>query len=165
MLKYRVTLFYLLAAALLLGAALYIPYDDPIVTGHPVADPAATSLQLVSEIAKLVMTLNTAMLAGAGALLAKRYSWVRLGGIDKSLVMGVFLCGAISYFGVYFSQTRILTMTGAGILDPLELGLLWGIRLQYGGLILGVLLLGLVFSRAVDADHGSDDGAGGAPDR
>lgn len=166
MLKYRVTLFYLAAAVLLLAAALYIPYDDPLKGGREVTNPAATSLQLIGEIAKLVMTLNTAMLAGAGAVLTKRYSWITLRSADKIMIISVFLCGAISYFGVYFSQTRILTMVSAGILDPLELGLLWGIRMQYGGLILGVLLLGLTFARAVDSDHGpGENPPAGVPDR
>lgn len=163
---YRISLFYLVVTALLLVGALHVPYDAVFPPLHELKDPAATSLQMIGEIAKLVMTLNTAMLAAAGALLTKRFDWIRLTGFDKMMTVSVFLCGAISYFGVYFSQVRMLTMTSTGFIDPLETGLLWGIRFQYGGLIFGVLLLGLVFARAVDADHNRTDGdARSSPDK
>lgn len=155
---HRISLFYGVVAALLLAGALYVPYDVAFPPLHELKDPAATSLQMIGEIAKLVMTLNTAMLAGAGALLTKRFDWIRLTGFDKLVTVSVFLCGAVSYFGVYFSQVRMLTMTSTGFIDPLEAGLLWGIRFQYGGLIAGVLLLGFVFARGVDADHSRANG-------
>jgi hypothetical protein len=153
--SFRIAIAYLLGACLLMIAFVFIPRDTVIEPLLEVKEPATTAVQITNEIGKLVMTLNAAMLAAAGALLFKEYRWVRLTPLDKTLMVFVFLAGAASYFGVYFGQVRILTMVSTGYLDPLERGLIWGIRLQYGGLLTGVFLLGFVFARALDNGGGT----------
>lgn len=154
-----ITLAYLLGAALLVAMFLYIPRDQVLQPLHAIADPAATSLAMISEISKLIMTLDAAMLAAAGAILLKDVQFRRSSRLDALMLIFVFLAGAMSYFGVYFSQVRLLTMVSAGYLDPLELGLRWAIRLQYGGIIGGVFLLGLVFARGLEQQaHGRQNG-------
>lgn len=151
-----VTIAYILGAAALVALFLNIPHDEVMQPLHAVKDPASTSLAMIGEISKLIMTLDAAMLAAAGTMLVKNTQLRRSSRIDALLLLVVFLAGAISYFGVYFGQTRLLTMVSAGYLDPLELGLMWAIRLQYGGIIGGVFLLGLVFARGLEKTAGSD---------
>ena len=61
-------------------------------------------------------------------------------------MLSVFVCGVATYCGVFMSHVQILTMVNSGLLNPLETGLMWSMRLQYGGLILGVFLLGLALA-------------------
>ena len=65
-----ITLAYLLGAALLVAMFLYIPRDQVLQPLHAIADPAATSLAMISEISKLIMTLDAAMLAAFLGILA-----------------------------------------------------------------------------------------------
>ena len=141
---------YLAGAAALSVAAFFVPRDEVVLPIHAVANPAGTSISMIGELSKLIMTLNAAMLAAAGSLLLQGPDFVRAGRFEMVLTVFVFLAGAGAYFGVYYSQVRMLTMVSAGYLDPLELGLLWGIRLQYGAIIVGVFLLGLIFARMLE---------------
>lgn len=138
---------YSLIAGALFALSFYIPRDTAFPPGNAVANSGQATLDVLQEIMKLVLSLNTVMLTAAGALFVKAREWkLDLGYLEVALLLCVFLCGAVSYFGVYNCQMRILTMVNYSAINPLELGLLNSLRLQYAGLILGVFLLGLVFA-------------------
>lgn len=142
---------YTALAAILFVLSLFLPHDDVMGAGLTISDPGSASLSTLQEIMKLVLSLNTAMLAAAGTLVVKGNDWT--GGwskLESLLIISVFLCGVVSYFGVYTCHLAILTMLGAGSLNPLELGLMWSLRLQYFGVIVGAFLLGFVFALLAD---------------
>lgn len=142
---------YTALAALLFGLSFFLPYDDVLGAGQEVSDPGRASLAILQEIMKFALSLNTAMLAGAGALILKGNDWA--GGwrkLESLLIISVFLCGVVCYFGVYTCHLAILTMVSEGVLNPMERGLIWSLRLQYFGVIVGAFLLGLVFALLAD---------------
>lgn len=138
-------------------ATYYIPSDSAIPITNEVKDSAAAILAILKDMTTLITTLNTAMLGAAAALAIKGNSWTdRWSRLDSKLIILAFISGAISYFGVYLSYIRILTMVMQSNIDPLEAGLLWAIRLQYYGTIFGVALLGLVFVRMLEGRIGKE---------
>ena len=142
---------YILVVILLLAGSLFVPVDTAFPPKYKVEDPAKSTLELLDSTIKIIVSLNTAMLAGASALTLKSNSWTSLWTrLDSALILLVFINGAMSYFGVYFCYMRLLTMVGASFLDPVEGGLVWSLRLQYLGIISGVTLLGLVFARIIE---------------
>lgn len=142
---------YSILALTLVAASFFVPADEVFPPGQSIADPGQATLTILQEMMKLVLSLTTAMLGAAGALVVKGREWVRgWSRVESFLVIAVFLCGVVSYFGVYVCHISILTMVTYGVLNPLETSLLWSLRLQYFGLISGALLLGLVFSLMLD---------------
>ena len=143
---------YLVVAGGLVALSFYVPHDDVVGAVQDIPEPGQATLGILQQIMTLVLTLNAAMLAAAGALVVKGGEWSGGGWrrLEGLLVTAVFLCGVTSYFGVYSCQVAILTMVNAGGINPLETGLMWSLRLQYFGLISGALLLGLVFALMID---------------
>jgi len=141
----------------LLALSFFLPRDDIFPPGSDLKDPAQATLTTLSEIMKLVLSLNAAMLAAAGALIVKGTDW--FGGWRKFeglMILCVFLSGVVVYFGVYTCNMAILTMVNAETINPLETSLLWSLKLQYFGLILGGFLLGLAFSLMMDRTRKDD---------
>lgn len=137
---------YLLFVAAGIYLLLHVPHDDAFPPGLDVPDPGKAVVETLREISKLVMTLNSAMIAGAAGLAIKGKDWTsQWGRAETFFVMLVFLSGAVAYFGVYLCQARLLTMLNMETINPLERGLIWSIRLQYLGVISGVTFLGLTF--------------------
>ena len=149
--KIRLWHVYIVLVLFLILASLFIPSDDAFFPKHKIQDPAKAILDIIDSIVKLVLTLTTTMLGAAAALTLKGNTWTASWKkADSALIVAVFLCGAISYFGVYLCYIRTLTMVNASYFNALEGGLVWSIRLQYLGIIFGVSCLGLVFARIID---------------
>ena len=149
--KLRVWHCYLVIVFLLLVASFFVPIQPVFPPQLKVQDPAKAALDLVDGVVKLVTGVNTAMLAGAAALTIKGTSWTSSWSkADSVIIIFVFLGGAISYFGVYLCYVRALTMINQSAFYPIESGIIWSLRLQYFGIILGVVSLGLVFSRVIE---------------
>jgi hypothetical protein len=103
-------------------------------------------------MSKLVVTLNTTVLAAAATLSVRGVSWTtKWSVIDSLLIVGSFISGVVSYFGVYFGYVRVLNMVYHNTVYPLEVGFIYAINLQYYGVIASVFLLGAVFARMLDA--------------
>lgn len=140
---------------MLAGALVYfsffVPHDEVFDAGQAVNDPGRATLDILKEIMSLVLTLTTTMLGAAGILIVKGREWVDgWSRLESFFIMLVFLCGIASYFGVYTCQVSILSMVNIGVLNPLEAGLLWSLRLQYFGLIVGAFFLGLAFTLMIE---------------
>jgi hypothetical protein len=139
---------YLALVGLLVAASFFVPRDHVFMPGTAIADPGKATLDLFDGLIKLIASLNTALLAAAGAIAVKGKDWsARWGLTDAALIILVFVCSATSYYGIYLCYVRLLSMVGSGRINPLELQMTWAIRLAYWGVILGVSLLGLVFTR------------------
>ena len=137
---------YLALVAAGIYLSFHVPRDDVFPPGLDVPDPGKAVVETLREISKLVMTLNSAMIAGAAALAIKGKDWTsQWGRAETFFVMAVFISGAVAYFGVYLCQVRLLTMLNMQTINPLERGLIWSVRLQYLGVIAGVTFLGLTF--------------------
>jgi uncharacterized membrane protein YozB (DUF420 family) len=142
---------YLVVVVVLFVASLFIPVDDAFPPGHKVLDPAKATLDLIDGIIKLMVPLTTIMVTAAAALAVKGNTWTsRWATLDSLLIVCVFLCGAVAYFGVYLCYMRILTMVSLASIFVREGGLLWGLKLQYFGIIMGFACLGLVFTRIIE---------------
>jgi len=142
---------YLLMAAGLLAASLYVPRDTVFGGDVIVENPGQATLAAIDQMTKLIVSLNTAMFAAAGAMTVKGKDWTsRWNSLDSLLIVLVFACGAISYFGVFLCYVRLISMTSVGAMSVVETQMLWSIRLQYWGFIAGVVLLGLVFTRILE---------------
>lgn len=142
---------YLVLSLALVAITLNSTTDEAFPPGQPIGDPGQTSVAMLQEVMKLVLSLSTAMLGAAGALVVKGREWSRgWTKLESLLMIAVFLCGAVSFFGVYLCHIAILTMVSSGSIYTLEANLLSGLRFQYLGLIGGAFLLGLVFSLMLD---------------
>jgi hypothetical protein len=142
---------YLTAAALFLAATFMIPRSAAFPPGAMFGDGAGATLELIKELIKLAVTLDSALLTAAAAFAVKGRDWApRWSRLDSSLVLLVFVAGVASYFGVYFCYIRLLTMLTMSTIYPLERGVVWSIRLMYYGILLGVFILGLILSRVLD---------------
>lgn len=153
----RLSYLYIVFIILLVGGSTFIPRDLAFPVTHSLQDPAKATLDILDGITKLIAALDTALLGAAGAVVVKAPTWTKKWELLDSLLMtSVFVFGAISYFGIYFMDVRILTMVNAATVNPSELGLTWGLRLAYLGTIAGVVVLGLVFSRLMDGRSRGD---------
>lgn len=143
---------YAAAAAVALAAAFILPSDEAIGTTIEISSEkqAAMLLQTFDSMIGLITTLNTAMLAAAAAVAVKGSQWSRIWTpFDAAVVVCVFICGAISYHGVYVAYVSLLEMIENKALTALGATLQLGFAMQYYGTLAGVLLLGLVFARLV----------------
>lgn len=116
------------------------------------AQPGEAALATINRMIELMVKLNTAMLAAAGTLTVKHKDWMATWNhVDSYLMMAVFCCGAISYFGIYVAHTHLLSTIAQSAVVPLASELIFSFRLQYFGTLAGVGLLGLIFSRMLAA--------------
>jgi len=121
-----------------------------------VFDPAKATVDMVLEMCKVAGTLNTALFAVAAALTIKGHDWSsRWGTFEATCVVLALICGAVSYLGVYHTYTALLGMLYVGSLNVFENRLRAGLAMQYYGILLGVFLLGWVFSRMLETKHTS----------
>jgi len=144
-------LIFLGSAAALYALSHFLPEDKALVASITVTEAGKTTLEYLQEMSKLITTLNTAMMAAAAALIVNgkewTTSWSRL---DAMLILLAFLSGAASYYGIYLGQISILEMISQGWLNPLSSKLQAAIAIEYYGTLVGVLLLGLAFSRLLE---------------
>lgn len=146
---------YLLIATLLVAGSFFTPRDQVFAPGLNLADPGKATFDALKDLMALVLTLTTAMLGATGALIVKGRDWVRgWTAVESFLLLIVFLCGVVSFYGVYTCQVAILSMANAASLNPLEKGLMFSLRLQYFGLIAGAFFLGLAFTLMVGRARG-----------
>lgn len=144
-------LFFLLAVAAAYGLSLFIPVDEVLPASLVIAEPAKATLEAIQESSKLLVTLNTTMLAAAASLIVKGKDWsASWAKIDGYLLLFTFVCGASSYYGVYVSQIDLLSMIAGGRITPLSSRLQFAIAIQYYGLLLGLVSMGVVFARMLE---------------
>ncbi len=145
---------YLIIIFPLFALSLFVPVSEPFEVGPQVKDPAKATLDIIDGVIKLVMALNTVMVGSAAALTVKGSSWTsNWTKIDSLMIVLVFLCAGVAYFGVYFCYMRLLTMVNQvaiSSVNVLEGGMILALRLQYTGIIAGFAFLGFVFSRVVE---------------
>lgn len=143
---------YVLCATLLVFAGLLVPFDQAFNMEHPVSDAANMSVGLLKDVSTLMTTVDTAMLGGSGVIfMRKSDSLLRSSKVTSLILLGVFFCGATTYFGAYYMDITLLSMADAGFVSPLSKATTIGLRLEYGGVGLGVFLLGLALSIMLDS--------------
>lgn len=138
---------YLLGTAVLYCASRFVPEGAADGT-YTLPDGVKASLDYFAEISKVVGGLATALVGGCGALVIKGREWsAHWGPYDAAAIVGALLAAAASLYGVYLGHITVLQMTIEGIFDPFQSRLGAALAIQYYGLLLGVFLLGLVFTR------------------
>lgn len=152
------TVLYVAGVIILYVASLFIP--DKGASGElTLADAAKVSLDYYLEISKLVGSLSIALVGGCGALVIKGRDWsTHWTRLDATAIVFALLAAAASLYGVYLGHIAVLQMTIERIFDPFQSRLSAALAIQYYGLVVGVLLLGLVFTRML-AVRKDDDGA------
>lgn len=141
------TALYVIGAGLLYLASLFVP-DGAADGRFALSDGTKASLDYYAEICKVVGGLATALIAGCGALVIKGKDWsAQWGHFDAAIIVGALLAAAASLYGVYLGHIAVLQMTIEGVFDPFQARLSAALAIQYNGLLLGVFLLGLVFTR------------------
>jgi amino acid transporter len=146
---------YILGVVTLIVLASQIPYDRAFKPDHRIADPAVISIDLLKDISSLMTTVDTAMLGGASFLLFDKSGLSkRQNRLINFVLISVFLAGAVTYFGVYYLDITILLMVDSKFLS-MSMGVYIGLRLEYGGIGLGVFLLGLALSLMLGGNGGN----------
>ena len=139
---------YLAVALLLLVVSLFLPDDKGAVADVKVGDAGKATLDYLVEIGKFVVTLNTALFSASGALAIKGHDWsTRWSEVDGYLLVLALIAGGVSYYGAYMAHMAILEMVYSGIIDPFAARLSAALNVQYYGLLIGIFLVGLVFTR------------------
>jgi|GEM_PF-5184577 len=142
---------YLACIAVLAVLPFLIPGSRVIPRSANVHDPGKAIVDSLYEMTKVVASLDSALFAGAAALAVKGREWsTRWGRVDAFLVMLSMVAGAASYYGIYLTHDSILSMVFEASIYPFERRLQAALSLQYYGLLTGVLLLGLVFTRLLE---------------
>src|SRR5689334_498621 len=110
----------------------------------PEGEKAKTILSVLTELIKLITTLNTAILGAAAAITIKGKDWSSVWTYRDGLaIMATFVAVAVSYYGIYLSQVAILGMTYSGAISLEENRMWWAQQLQYNGTLFAIFLLGL----------------------
>lgn len=140
-------------------ATTFIP--TKALTGDvKIQDAGKATLDYLTEISKLAVSLNTALFAACGALAVKGGDWSdRWKPQDGYCIVLALVCGAASYYGTYLSYAAITEMVFAGTVDPFSSRLSWAMQIQYYGVLAGVFLVGLVFCRMLAARKTSEKDA------
>lgn len=148
----RFVVLYVGAVVALLIASLLLPDMKGATADVKFTDPAKATLDYLTEMGKLAGTLNAALFAACGALAIKSRDWSsHWRDADGYMIVVALLAGATSYYGTYLSQTAIVEMAFQGVIDPLSRRLASALSIQYYGLLFGVFLVGLVFTRMLAA--------------
>ena len=114
-------------------------------------DPGKSTLEYLSEMSKLIGTLNTAMFAACGSLAIKGRDWsLHWGRTEGYSIVLALVAGAACYYGTYLADTAILEMVNMSTVDPFSTRLQAALYIQYYGLLLGAFFLGLVFVRMME---------------
>ncbi len=142
---------YVVALAALWIASNFIPVT-PFSGAVKITDVGKSTLDYLTEISKLAVSLNTALFAACGAMAVKGSDWSeRWRTQDGYCIVLALVCGASSYYGTYLAYTAMTEMVYAGAIDPFSTRLSWAMRIQYYGVLAGVFLVGLVFCRMLAA--------------
>ena len=143
--------FYLALAGVLFLLSRWLPNPDVMTAPADLKDSTAAMFDAVKSITTLVSALTTTLCAGAAAIAVKGREWsTGWNRIDGVLILGVLLCGAVSYYGLYLSSIAILEMVGAGVFGLDSPRLSSAITLQYYAVLIGYFILGLVFCRLME---------------
>ena len=147
---------YIGALATLWIATLFI-HPSSLGGDVTIADKGKATLDYLTELSKLAVSLNTALFAACGALAVKGGDWSeRWTDWDGYCIVVALVCGAGSYYGTYLAYTAIVEMVFAGVVDPLSPRLSSALQIQYYGVLAGVFLVGLVFCRMLAARKAKD---------
>jgi hypothetical protein len=142
---------YIVLALALYAASLLLPDSTVPTDAITVKDGGKATLDYLLEMTKLAVALNSAMFSAAGALAVKGREWSRRWGTwESACVVIALLCGAASYYGVYKAYVSTLSMVYAGAISPFEQNLQVALSLQYYGILLGVFLIGFIFTRLLE---------------
>jgi hypothetical protein len=144
----QISVAYLLIIALLYAASFFLPEDTSMAAILKIADPAATTLDYFKEVVQLATALNTALLAAAASIAIKGQDWsTTWGKTDAVLLILVFIGVCVSYYGIYLGHIETLSMVLLGYFNPFAIRMQLSLKLEYYGLLFGVVILGLLFAR------------------
>jgi len=142
--------YYLLLAA---GASVfsYLLPSGEILDGPSFSEneeQARAVIDLISELQQFVGALNSAMLAGCGAVVLKSHAdpavWGRF---EQYSITTAIVAAGVSYFGLYASRITMIEMVVHGVIDVQNGRLQMLLALQFWSFIAGIFLLGLIFIR------------------
>lgn len=141
-----------LALVIGLTAISYLwPSPEAVPASSELGNPATATIDIVKSMITLATTLNTTMLAAAGALVVKGKDWTeRWTRIDGVILLCTFVAGALSYYGVYAAYVALLEMVDAGVIGAMAPRLQTGLATQYYATLGGFVLLGLAFTRMLE---------------
>lgn len=136
--------------AMLLVAAyagsLFFTSDDVVSVGLEFKDPAATTLELVTDCLKMISSLSLAVIGAASALVVKGRDWSgRWSSIETALTMIAFVLAAMSTYFVYVSYMALLSTAQNGALALTEGRLQGAMSAGYYCLLSAVTVVGAVF--------------------
>jgi len=147
----RYSTLYIVLALVLFFVSMFVEDSDSVPVVATLQSPADSTLELLLELGKLVAAVNTAMLAAAVSMVVKGKDWTTTWGrLDSYLVVLAILSGAMSYYGIYVGHDALLGMVFQGVVHPFEAKLETGLNIQYYGMLVGVFLVGLVFTRILE---------------
>ena len=140
----------LIVVAAILMTALW-PHSETVPVSGSLEKPAETTIELVQSLIALATTLNTTMFAAAAALAIKGKDWTPTWSrFDGIVLLLAFVCGAVSYYGVYAAYAAMLEMVDQGVIGGMSPELQTALAAQYYGTLGGFVLLGLVFTRMLE---------------
>lgn len=149
--KFRLYWAFIVLALGMIALSFLIPAENVFEPGAVLKDNGKAVLDEFDSVIKLVTGLDSLLLAAAAAITVKGRDWSpRWTSIDSVLILLTFMAAAVSYYGVYLCEIRLLSMAQAGGILATETLLLWAVRLQHWGIIVGVSLLGIVFCRMLE---------------
>jgi hypothetical protein len=135
-----------------LWLSTFLAPTGPLSADVKATDAGKLTLDYLSELSKLAVTLNSGLYSACAlvAIKGREWStaWTRL---DGYAVVAAIVCGACSYFGTYATYTGIAEMVYVGVVDPFSARIQWGLSLQYYGFLTGVFFIGLVFCRMLES--------------
>jgi hypothetical protein len=113
-----------------------------------VENPAATTLDYLKSIVQMATALNTAILAGTGAIAIKGKDWSATWAKADVVLLVLVLAGVtVSYYGIYMGHVETLSMVSLGYFNPDTVRMQLSLGLEYYGILFSVGVLGLVFTR------------------
>jgi hypothetical protein len=125
-----------------------IPTSSDVPIYVTINDPGKATLDFLLETTKLITALNTALVGAAAAITVKGKDWsTNWSNLESTFVLLCFIGTSISYYGIYVSHIAILSMVYQGTINVYETQLAAGMKIQFYGMLAGVLCLGLVFTR------------------
>ena len=140
------------AAVVLVFVASFAIGDSAVLSASvTLTDKGKSTLEMIGEINKLTLTLNSALFGGAGLLAIKGRDWSpHWNRFDGYATVLALICGSVAYYAVYLAYIELLGMVYAGVIDPFAQRLQWAFRIQYFSTLVGVFLIGLIFTRLLE---------------
>jgi hypothetical protein len=149
--------FYVAAVVLVIIASFAIGESSVLNASVTLTDKGKATLELIGEMNKLTLTLNSALFAGAGLLAIKGREWSpQWNRLDGYSTVAALICGSVAYYAVYVVYVELLGMVYAGVIDPFALRLRLAFKIQYFSVLIGVFLIGLIFARLLEARKASE---------